>query len=105
VQCTDAAIQVLGSLLAENDEVIEVWHLMGCAFDAISDLDAASQYWERTLEMLLKVKESLEMSSSDDEEQDELQDINGQIEDVRKKLEAILCEVDAMETEDVNMDS
>lgn len=105
VQCSDAAIQVLGSLLAENDEVIEVWYLMGCAFEVVSDLDAASQFWERTLEMLLKLKERLEMSSNDGEEQDELQDVNIQIEDVRKKLEETGHEVDAMEKEDVNMDS
>jgi tetratricopeptide (TPR) repeat protein len=105
VQCSDAAIQVLGSLLAENDEVIEVWYLMGCAFEAASDLDAAAQYWERTLDMLLKVKESLEMSSDDDEEQDELQDVNVQIEGIRKKLEETGREVDAMETEEVNMDT
>jgi tetratricopeptide (TPR) repeat protein len=104
VQCSDAAIQVLGSLLAENDEVIEVWYLMGCASEAVSDLDAASQYWERALEMLVKLKETLQMSSDEDEEQDELQDVNTQIEDVRKKLEATGHKVNAMETEDINMD-
>lgn len=67
VQCSDAAIQVLGSLLAQNDEVIEVWYLVGCAFAAASDLDAAAQYWGRTLEMLLKVKENLEMETRKNE--------------------------------------
>jgi tetratricopeptide (TPR) repeat protein len=105
VQCSDAAVQVLGSLLAENDEVIEVWYLMGCAFEAASDLDAAAQYWGRTLEMLLKVKESLEMDSDDDEERDQLQDIIVQVEDVRKRLEEIGHEVDVMETLDIKMAS
>lgn len=97
VQCSDAAIQVLGSLLAENDEVIEVWYLMGCAFAAAPDLDAAAQYWGRTLEMLLKLKESLEMGIDDDEERDQLQDVIVQIEDVRKRLEEIGHEGDVRE--------
>ena len=35
--CCEAAVQVLGSLLAENDEVIEIWYLMGCAFQALEN--------------------------------------------------------------------
>ena len=103
VQCNDAAIQVLGSLLAENDEVIEIWYLMGCAFAAASELDAAAQYWGRTLEMLLKVKESLEVDSDDDEEQDQLQDVIVQIEDVSKRLEEIGHERDVTGELDMKM--
>ena len=70
VECSDAAIQVLASLLAENDEVIEVWYLMGCAFAASSppDFDAAAQYWIRALELLTRMKDHMELVSHDDDE-------------------------------------
>lgn len=105
--CSDAAVQVLASLLAENDEVIEVWYLMGCAFAAASspDMDAAAQYWGRALELLRKMKDHLELiadDSADDEDENQLQDINDQIDEVHKRLKEIGHDTDP-ETTDVVM--
>ena len=87
--CVESAIQVLGSLLAENDEVIEVWYLLGCAFLACtpSNLDSAHHYLENALTMLTKLKEDLEESMGDDEnDENELDAIEFQIIEVKKKL-------------------
>lgn len=92
VECSDAAIQVLASLLAENDEVIEVWYLMGCAHAAASppDVDAAAQYWGRALELLSKMKDHLELISANVEGDDQgIQEVNDQIQEVRKRLQEI----------------
>ena len=88
-QCVESAIQVLGSLLAENDEVIEVWYLLGCAFLACtpSNLESAHHYLENALSMLTNVKEDLEESIGDDEnDENELEAIECQIIEVKKKL-------------------
>jgi len=88
-QCVESAIQVLGSLLAENDEVIEVWYLLGCAFMACtpSNLESAHHYLENALSMLTKVKEDLEESIGDDEnDENELEAIECQMIEVKKKL-------------------
>lgn len=108
LECSDAAIQVLASLLAENDEVIEVWYLMGCAFAASSppDLDAAAQYWGKAFELLTKIKDHMELiadgSSEGDAEDNPLQEINVQIEEVRKRLKEIGHELNT-ESKDVEM--
>jgi hypothetical protein len=78
--------------LAENDEVIEVWYLMGCAFAASSppDFDAAGQYWMKALELLTRMKDHVELVSNDDETQENpLDEINVQIEEVKKRLKEI----------------
>ncbi len=88
-QCVESAIQVLGSLLAEDDEVIEVWYLLGCAFMACtpSNLDSANHYLETALSMLTKVKQDLENSIGDsDDDENELEAIECQIIEVKKKL-------------------
>lgn len=95
-QCAESAIQVLGSLLAENDEVIEVWYLLGCAFMACTppneeSAQSAHYYWENALAMLTKVKEGLEQSISDGDDDDEcaeneLEVVESQIIDVKRKL-------------------
>ena len=85
-QLSNAAVHVLGSLLAENDEVIEVWYLTGCAFhsrvasskEAEKEITAAKYYWKKALDMLKAVKNS---GGVDDEEV-----LNGQIEEVMDKL-------------------
>jgi len=92
--CIEAAIQVLGSLLAENDEVVEVWYLLGCAFASTmpKNIEAAKYYWETALEMLGKVKEGVEqdmpMLKGDNEEdvQSEVEDVNTKIEELKMKL-------------------
>ncbi len=90
-QCAESAIQVLGSLLAENDEVIEVWYLLGCAFMACtpSHNESAHYYWEHTLSMLTKVKEDLKKSLEeeyDSNDEFELDEIDCQITEVKSKL-------------------
>ena len=73
IPCIHAAIQVLGSLLAEQDEIIEIWYLLGCAFQLltksslsssttttkiINELSDLAKYsWQQALEMLEKVRE------------------------------------------------
>ena len=95
--CIEAGIQTLGSLMAENDEVIETWYLIGCAFQAKSsshDIDIAKHYFETALEMLIKTKEQLEQSSdaemvSENDEFNPLQDVLEKIEDVKGKMKEI----------------
>lgn len=84
-RCSESAIQVLGSLMAENDEVIEVWYLLGCAFMSCTppSQDSARHYWENAIEMLTKAKEQLEHSEEDIHE---LEVVQSQLEEVTKKL-------------------
>ncbi len=86
-RCSESAIQVLGSLLAENDEVIEVWYLLGCAFMSCSppNPDSARHYWENAIDMLTKAKEQLEHSGED--VVCELEVLQSQLEEVTKKLD------------------
>lgn len=107
-QCAESAIQVLGSLLAENDEVIEVWYLLGCAFMACtpSNDDSAHYYWESALSMLLKVKEDLEKSLEEDEDANdeyELEVVESQIIEVKKKLGTYTDESSEHEEDDADM--
>lgn len=96
-QCVSAAVSVLGSLLAQNDEVVEIWFLAGCAFALKnpSTADAATHYLERAMEMLKKVREVLENNakfcSGDElsEVQEELDENRIQMEDVQSKLDAL----------------
>lgn len=97
-QCAKAAIDVLGSLLAENDEVVEIWILVGDAF-AIGEAndeqkELCCHYWERALHMLTEVQKSLaeaQEEADNMEEEDALQEqLDGvicQTEDLRIKIE------------------
>jgi len=97
--CLKAAVQVLGSLLAENDDVPEVWYLTGCAYGSLGDGELALHYWSHALEMLEKVQEALEKEAEetadmqDDDANDELdmqlQSIACQMEEIRSKLEDV----------------
>ena len=94
VDCVQAAIHVLGSLLAENDEIIEIWFLLGCAFDLLPSCSTlAQQYWQQALDMLLKVEEQLKQGSHDDDDDDimlqQLNECQGQIQDIQNKLERL----------------
>ncbi|VEU35780.1 unnamed protein product [Pseudo-nitzschia multistriata] len=104
-ECIAAAISVLGSLLAQNDEVIEIWYLTGCAFAAKQPplVDAAKFYLERAKEMLTDIQKALkdELQYADDSEKQELQEqleMNAtQMSDVQSKLGALPDAVEDME--------
>jgi len=89
-----AAIDVLGSLLAENDEVVEVWILVGDAFHAIGEKTDEQQelschYWERALEMLEVVQKSLI------EEQQEAEDM-GEEDGLQEQLDSVVCQMEEL---------
>lgn len=91
-RCLSAAISVLGSLLAQNDEVIEIWFLTGCAFAAKSLAESAKYYFDRALQMLQDTKKALEeeLAFADDEDildlKEQLEENRVQMEDVQAKL-------------------
>jgi hypothetical protein len=89
--CIEAAIQVLGSLLAENDEVIEIWFLLGCAFTSTEpkNVDSAKHYFENSLEMLQKVKKGLEQEMPSEEISASLADVTQKISDVQQRLDSL----------------
>ena len=92
-QCLQAAVDVLGSLMAENDEVVEIWSLAGDAFAALNpeNPEVQSHYWERALEMLQGVKNSLEEQLREVTDEDEEEELN-------QELEEVLCQIDGTET-------
>ena len=100
--CVESAIQVLGSLLAENDEVVEVWYLLGCAFEAMTptNVDAAKYYWETALTMLAKVKEGMDQAGPDEVDEEEKQCIIDQTNEIKERLDTMLDEAE----EDGDMD-
>ena len=105
-QCVDAAISVLGSLLAQNDEVIEIWYLTGCAFAAKNPpvKDIACHHWMTALDMLRKnqkilseeVDRMIAIGDADEDEEEniqaQLEDYATQIEDVQTKLNGFVDE-------------
>jgi hypothetical protein len=100
--CVEAAIQVLGSLLAENDEVIEIWFLLGCAFastESKSD-DSSKYYFETALDMLEKVKKGLKRELPDDVVKAEIDDVRQKIKDVKERLDGITNPDDTAMEED-----
>ena len=96
-ECVTAAISVLGSLLAQNDEVIEIWYLTGCAFAAKKPplTDTAKFYLERAKEMLTDIRKALkeeetfidELEQPEFVEQLEMNEI--QLNDVQTKLDEL----------------
>jgi len=93
-QCLNAAISVLGSLLAQNDEVVEIWYLTGCAFAAKRPplIDPGRFYFNKAMQMLQDIKKALEEEAkfADQEDMEELreqlEENQVQIEDVQAKL-------------------
>ena len=55
----NAAVTVLGSLLVENDEVVETFFLIGVAFKTLNQTEEAKTYFNRAKEMLAANKKSL----------------------------------------------
>ena len=96
-ECVTAAISVLGSLLAQNDEVIEIWYLTGCAFAAKKPVltDTATFYLERAKEMLTDIRKAMkdEEPYIDDSERaefmQELEMNESQMKDVQSKLDEL----------------
>jgi hypothetical protein len=102
-ECINAAICVLGSLLAQNDEVIEIWFLTGCAFAVKSPklVDETKFYLERAKEMLTVIRKTLEEESKFASDDDERQNMTEQLEmnafqihDVQSKLDELPSEVE-----------
>ncbi len=91
--CVEAAIQILGSLLAENDEVIETFYLLGCAFQtkSTSDHEASKFYFENALQMLEKTKDQIQGDDMMNEGSmmNPLEDVIEKIEDVKKKINEV----------------
>eukprot|EP00535_Pseudo-nitzschia_heimii_P013132 CAMPEP_0197197980 /NCGR_PEP_ID=MMETSP1423-20130617/33143_1 /TAXON_ID=476441 /ORGANISM="Pseudo-nitzschia heimii, Strain UNC1101" /LENGTH=430 /DNA_ID=CAMNT_0042651809 /DNA_START=63 /DNA_END=1351 /DNA_ORIENTATION=- len=97
-ECVAAAISVLGSLLAQNDEVIEIWYLTGCAFAAKTPppIGTAKFYLERARDMLTDIRKALteEVRFADDDadrlEIEEQLEMNAtQMKDVQSKLDEL----------------
>ncbi len=96
-ECVTAAISVLGSLLAQNDEVIEIWYLTGCAFSAKKPplTDTARFYLERAKDMLTAIRKAMkeeeqyvdESERPELEEQLEMNEV--QMKDVQSKLDEL----------------
>lgn len=101
--CIEAAIQVLGSLLAENDEVVEIWYLIGCAFESSMprNIEAAKYYWESALEMLGKAKEGLDQEVSM-LIGDNAEDVQSEVEDVKTKIEELKLKLSGLEKKECN---
>ena len=80
---------------AENDEVVEVWYLLGCAFEVTTptNVDAAKYYWETALTMLAKVKEGMDMAG-DEVDDEEKQCIIDQTNEIKERLDAMLDEAE-----------
>lgn len=107
-ECAQAAVDVLGSLLAENDEVVEIWFLVGEAFMAMAppNSEMAEHYWLQSKDMLSAIQESLEQQlaeTNDEEEEEDLQrqldEVLCQLEDVTTKLEGLGGDDEAMDVE------
>lgn len=100
--CADASVHILGSLIAENDEVIEVWYLLGRAFMTCDppDSEAAAQYWEKALEMLLTVKVGLEESLAAGEVEVEAEDLKQQLAEIALQIEEVEAKLAELEDSD-----
>jgi hypothetical protein len=113
------AIDVIGSVLAENDEIIEVWILAGDAFDALEqqrqeqkvlsddrDREIAADedndqepppqihYWERAMEMLTVVRGELEQQLQDDHNNDDDDALQQQMDQVEAQMEDLRTKLD-----------
>ena len=112
-ECISAAISVLGSLLAQNDEVIEIWYLTGCAFAAKTPpvVDESRFYLERAKEMLTDLQKALQEEAQfvDDEAEkndlmEQLEMNSAQIEDVQSKLGELGPTEDSEESDEMEED-
>lgn len=109
-KCADCAVNVLGSLIAENDEVAELWNLLGDAFALNSqndyatndddnkqvEIDLAMHYWKRAIQLFEVVQKTLlcdlkQATCQDDEDQIQMQldEIVCSIDEIRSKVESL----------------
>jgi hypothetical protein len=121
LSCAQAAVNVLASLVAENDDVIEVWTLLGDALYFVQQHDTdkltlspprsmCRPYWERALEMLQVVQASLEeeirdsgavshngmrdgMDADDNDEVDEEDAMQHQLDDIQCRIEDLTAKL------------
>ena len=102
----NASITVLGSLMVENDEVVETFFLLGCAFAALKDKENTAMYMNRAKEMLEKCKVAIEEEMSGrgfdagGELQLELEDIEMRLDTIEEKMEDFLEDDNDDETMD-----
>jgi len=82
----EASICVLASLLAEQDEVVEVWYLLGCAHGALGQVEEAASYLERAQEMLMAVLPTLRQEGEDP---DELEEAETQLNLVQSQIQSL----------------
>jgi len=96
-QCLQAAIDVLGSLLAENDEVVEIWYLTGEAFAAMNteSMVEAAHYWTRAKTMLEAVQQSLEQEVMEATEEAEEEDLQRHLDEVTCQLEEVVSKLES----------
>ena len=93
--CVEASIQILGSLLAENDEVPEIFYLLGTAFmcGSCPNLESARFYLDRALEMTEKIKQEMEKDAvkgmNDEQWEDDHDDLIARIGDIHHKISEI----------------
>mmetsp|Transcript_15143 Transcript_15143/g.31211 ORF Transcript_15143/g.31211 Transcript_15143/m.31211 type:complete len:401 (-) Transcript_15143:73-1275(-) len=101
----DATVMVLGSLLSENDEVIETWFLLGVAMQQFGDEEhgeLAKGYFGKAKAMLEKNKKDMECEMDEggfdrDGIGEQIEDIEIQIEDIQDRLEELGGTDDGME--------
>jgi tetratricopeptide (TPR) repeat protein len=103
-QCVDAAISVLGSLLAQNDEVVEIWYLTGCAFAAKTPplADAALFYLERAQTMLTDIRKGLTQESQFAEDDVERSELEQELELNEEQMKDVLAKADQMRSSTVD---
>jgi tetratricopeptide (TPR) repeat protein len=112
--CVNYAVDVLGSLLSENDEVVEIWNLLGDNFalknrihrnrnddKSISsdDKDVPIYYWQRATEMLETVQTSLTIELRNASNPDMEDDFQCQLDEILCLLEEIRGKIDDLNNE------
>lgn len=98
--CACPAVYVLGSLLAENDEVVEVWVLLGDAFasNGGAAVEEAVFYWKGAMDMLNQLQQSmqedLEMASTMEEDEDP--EAEAREDELQQQLDDVMCQLDEL---------
>ena len=80
--CPVAAIYILDSLLAENDEVAGIWVLLGCALSFTKNHTATKHYFQQALEMLRNVQDDM----LEEESCDQTNVIDERIQEIEQRI-------------------